>query len=1200
MNTLNKNLNLESPNKHLLASLTLLSKDLINSNPIISGISFPMYIEFSEFYDLLYRDPNFRSKLNIFSVSKTRIIYVVENYSKDLLKDQFVKLYDGSINIVNDDFTSPVIIEVKEITYNDLINNKQIIELLNLESSTEFNKTLFFFEERTWSKIKEMLSNKNISLTVGSNTRRQFLSPIEYKFSLFLMCIGFSLEKISRTFLRYEQYDKYQQRLAIKKQKIAKFLKLQVQKRKSPKRFNKFNKNNKFNSKNKTLKTNKTIKTNKINTKQLKKNNNTLLNNSTKIKSNLKKNSPFNNWKPGSSRKFSTSVSYRKNLNNNNLTDSVIKGERKREINLDLRLNTNKLSRTANLSPQGQVPNKNNKNEISFNDSLILTFLENLENLGNLNNLDNNETKLIQQQRTIENDWVLNVRTKMNDPKYLNHNVNKTIKKAFESLQIFSSNKKQLSKLFGSNAEELVKMEYVIVAFSTILTSILNLKNRVHYTNLAGKLGLSILLHLFWTKINRKASIYDNFNEFLVVEQLDNKKQVLLGDIFLERFIDIGMLKRIIEKETKTVLITISTDYISKLAESAIIYPPSLPMICKPLIWDENKFGGYLRNGKEQRDLITGSTFKHGHKIENRNKLFQAINYFNSIKFRVNNELLTFLETNGKFLIEYLINKEFESITAPSDHLNINSKKIQEQKINLVKLNIDITLRIAKLYKDIPFYLPTNADWRGRIYTSSFFLSYQGSDFSNSLIQFWDGESLTKDGLNNLFVYGANSYNENGINKLSLETRIQWVHDNYNRILAMDQDFILKAESPLVFTAFCLTLIKWEKNPQTKIYTPIFLDATCSGIQHFAGLLKDYDLGSKVNLIAQNSNDVVGDIYSYILDPVNKEINKFGKENPEFTHFSNLALKRKDIKQPTMTKLYNVTIYGMKEQLKSNFDSIKLQVDNETDTTENKTLPDFEVASGLVSSFDKVFYKAPGINESVLLSSKDLYQIAKIINDTIFILFPSLKLVYDYLIGISDLLTKAKLPVTWSAPSGLQITQNYLKTEVHKASIKSGNVAKTIVMRQSKKEQLDNRKQKQAIIPNVIHSLDASHLINLVTTANSINLKPIITIHDCFGTHPNKMDLVNNLVLKEFIELYTKGDFLSNFHKQILKSLVDNNYEIFTTTERIIQLDNGNETLKTRTVKYIIINDEKLFIPTLPIKGSLDIDSIINSKYFIT
>ena len=356
-----------------------------------------------------------------------------------------------------------------------------------------------------------------------------------------------------------------------------------------------------------------------------------------------------------------------------------------------------------------------------------------------------------------------------------------------------------------------------------------------------------------------------------------------------------------------------------------------------------------------------------------------------------------------------------------------------------------------------------------------------------------------------------------------------------------------------------------------------------------------------MNLVAQSSTDVVGDIYSFILDPVNNEINKFGKENPEFNHFTRLQLERGDVKHPTMTKLYNVTIYGMKEQFKSKFDKIKLNENNENNLS---LIADYEIASAFASNFDKVIkkntvlYKAPGIDGYVLLSSKDLYQIAKIINDTIFLLFPSLKLIYDYLIGMSDLLTKAKLPITWSAPSGLQITQNYLKTEVHKASIKSGNVAKTIVMRQSKKDTLDNRKQKQAIIPNVIHSLDASHLINLVSTANSINLTPIITIHDCFGTHPNKMNLVNNLVLKEFISLYTTGEFLQNFHKQIIKSLIENNYEILNTTERIKQKVEGG--YKSRTVKYVIIDDEKLLIPEIPTKGNLDIDSIINSKYFIT
>ena len=55
---------------------------------------------------------------------------------------------------------------------------------------------------------------------------------------------------------------------------------------------------------------------------------------------------------------------------------------------------------------------------------------------------------------------------------------------------------------------------------------------------------------------------------------------------------------------------------------------------------------------------------------------------------------------------------------------------------------------------------------------------------------------------------------------------------------------------------------------------------------------------------------------------------------------------------------------------------------------------------------------------------------------------------------------------------------------------------------------MDSRKQTQSIIPNIIHSLDANHLISLINNAIKDKFSPIITIHDCFGTHPNKMEIL--------------------------------------------------------------------------------------------
>jgi DNA-directed RNA polymerase len=83
-------------------------------------------------------------------------------------------------------------------------------------------------------------------------------------------------------------------------------------------------------------------------------------------------------------------------------------------------------------------------------------------------------------------------------------------------------------------------------------------------------------------------------------------------------------------------------------------------------------------------------------------------------------------------------------------------------------------------------------DWRGRIYTKSFFANYQGSDLFLSLLQFYDGEPLTDTGLNYLYIYGANLYNENKMSKATYDKRIEWTKNNLPNILAMKQDFMFR------------------------------------------------------------------------------------------------------------------------------------------------------------------------------------------------------------------------------------------------------------------------------------------------------------------------------------------------------------------------------------------------------------------------
>lgn len=250
-----------------------------------------------------------------------------------------------------------------------------------------------------------------------------------------------------------------------------------------------------------------------------------------------------------------------------------------------------------------------------------------------------------------------------------------------------------------------------------------------------------------------------------------------------------------------------------------------------------------------QKDLVTGSQ-QHGHKFEYRNSfIYDCVNYLNNMKFSVNKELLNYLNSEGGYILDYY-------------------------KLHKIKhyLNNLITLDIARTYKDEIFYLNVNLDWRGRIYTQSFYLDYQGNEFSLALLTLCGGERLTMVGMKNFYIYGANCYNEDNIQKKVFDERVKWVNRNLENIYSMKPEFILKAESPTLFAVFCLNMKKLRDNPQHPINIPVFLDATCSGIQHFAGMILDYDLAKEVNLLKSETGDVK-DFYKHSAPIINKAIN---------------------------------------------------------------------------------------------------------------------------------------------------------------------------------------------------------------------------------------------------------------------------------------------------------------------------------------
>ena len=434
---------------------------------------------------------------------------------------------------------------------------------------------------------------------------------------------------------------------------------------------------------------------------------------------------------------------------------------------------------------------------------------------------------------------------------------------------------------------------------------------------------------------------------------------------------------------------------------------------------------------------------------------------------------------------------------------------------------------------------------------------------SRSLIEFSEGHRLTPLGLKYLYIYGANGYSD-VIGKKSITYRIDWINKNIDKIINLDKEFINKASKRIQFTAFCFAVKNYNKDNNYLVKLPVFLDATCSGIQHLAALLKDINLGKYVNLTITTENDDVEDLYQTVVDPINKAINKLGKDNILYKSLKNVKLDRKILKTSIMTQVYNVKIDGIYRQLIKKFK--KEKVINPNDKTKYNT-----------------FYLVPTKNGGhILMPYIDVYKMAEIIKNEAFNVYPSLKDIYEYFINSVQLMLKLNIPVVWFTPSGLEIKQVYYKSEVKKVKLSYFGTSRTSVIREWK-DLIDKNKQTQAIIPNIIHSLYASHLINVINRGYSINIKPIISVHDCFGTHPNNMENLANIVRSEFALLYTNENFLDKYNNRVVNAIKDNNYDI------VEKEDN----------KYVVFKRKLLLVPKVPKMGDLDLKKKINATYLI-
>jgi len=227
------------------------------------------------------------------------------------------------------------------------------------------------------------------------------------------------------------------------------------------------------------------------------------------------------------------------------------------------------------------------------------------------------------------------------------------------------------------------------------------------------------------------------------------------------------------------------------------------------------------------------------------------------------------------------------------------------------------------------------------------------------------------------------------------------------------------------------------------------------------------------------------------------------------------------------------------------------------------------------------------------LTYKQLYILGKAIHSVLYEVFPDLTILVKYLKDMNKMLKILNLPTIWLSPAGLIIEQNYSPT--YKREIITSILGKrnSITINELNRKKIDIRKQNNSIVPNIVHSFDASNIALLIKNISSnfcdknFNL---LTIHDCFATNANDIEKMVLNVKLAFISLYSEESFIDTYHKFILEFLRNTGYLIE---------DKSNS--KGVVVSYIITDNAEIQIPNKPsftINKDLRIQ-VLGSQYFI-
>lgn len=453
-------------------------------------------------------------------------------------------------------------------------------------------------------------------------------------------------------------------------------------------------------------------------------------------------------------------------------------------------------------------------------------------------------------------------------------------------------------------------------------------------------------------------------------------------------------------------------------------------------------------------------------------------------------------------------------------------------------------------------YSPHQIDFRGRAYPLPPYLNHHCDDRSRGLLQCGTARPMDDRAWRWLKIHAANCY---GIDKATYDERVAWTDANMDAIKESAKDprcdFWRHADEseagydgkPWQFLSACLALA----DERIAERTPVQLDGTCNGLQHYAAALLDPVGGASVNLLPSARP---ADIYSAVAvtarpvleemvrsyapggdemmqlfvckkptEEQSKRMNQLAMSSREVAEMALAVLSRRTVKQPVMTTVYGVTPVGGRKQVQS-------KISKDSDILGQQRLK---------------YYAAMMIANLALKGARAAC--------------PAAAAAMDWLTECAKMIARAGRTVQWTTPLGFPVEQHYRnwpKVSVHTV------VQRVRVIVNDERVPVSIRRQTKSFAPNYVHSLDAAHMMRTAIRCRREGVW-FAMVHDSYWTHAADTDRLARILREEFIALHEQPQ-LQVLHTELQRLHAD------------------------------------LKLPDPPACGDLDLNQVLESEYFFS